>query len=211
MDPQIFRFFFSQKSSKNSNYYCFWPKIPLGSHREPPKSHPRASQEPSKRPQETHKSLLEVPMCPPRQFRKGRLFDVHVSNDDVIGMYCPQGLTGFPNRTGRVACGTQGPSIDQGVGAILFFDSASTKLFFEGVHRNLSLNTWIFHCIISAMWGIRLCLRSGWPAGYVVIRPQCMPMKKIYNITSAWQQVIAILFCRRTWQFESALFSMLQY
>ena len=49
----------------------------------------------------------------------------------------------------------------------------------------MSLNTWIVFCIMSAMWGIRLWLRSSWPAGCVVIRPwflskcfQCMPMMK---------------------------------
>ena len=43
------------------------------------KSLPKASQEPSKGPQEAAKSLQEAPMQPPRGFRKGGLLHVHAT------------------------------------------------------------------------------------------------------------------------------------
>ena len=57
---------FVQKTSKNSSYDGLWSKMPLGSLQEPAKSLPRASQEPSKSPQEAFHSLHKPPIRLPR-------------------------------------------------------------------------------------------------------------------------------------------------
>ena len=62
--PKISVFF--QKSTKKSSYYGLWSKMPLGSLQEPPKSLPRASQEPFQGPQEAPKSTQEPSQKLPR-------------------------------------------------------------------------------------------------------------------------------------------------
>ena len=52
---------FFQKSSKNSSYYGLWSKMPLGGLQEPPKSLPRAVQEPSRGVQEPSRSSMQPP------------------------------------------------------------------------------------------------------------------------------------------------------
>ena len=58
--PQISDFF--QKSIKKSSYFAFWSKMPLGDLQELPKSHPRASQEPSKG-SKRHPGAFRKPPC----------------------------------------------------------------------------------------------------------------------------------------------------
>ena len=62
--PKISIFF--QKSTKKSRFYGLWSKMPLGSLQEPPKSLPRASQEPFQGPQEAPKSTQEPSQKLPR-------------------------------------------------------------------------------------------------------------------------------------------------
>ena len=107
------------------------------------------------------------------------------------------------SRTGRGGwlAARKAPLLTKACEQYYFLILPQRSFSFEGVHRNMSLNTWIVFCIISAMWGIRLWLRSSWPAGCVVIRPwflskcfQCMPMKKYTTSRQPCSKSLQFLF-----------------